>query len=83
MRQNIDIEKWDSNQTAVESKHSKMLCYSYARFSFITNLFFERKALPKELCVFYFSTNLFLGRKALPKEPCFLSTGSFFRKKVL
>ena len=28
-------------------------------------------------------TNLFLGRKALPKEPYFLSTGSFFRKKVL
>jgi len=31
---------------------------------------------------FSFSTNLFLERKALPKELCFLSTGSFFRKKV-
>jgi len=31
----------------------------------------------------FLSTNLFLKRKALPKEPYFLSTGSFFRKKVL
>ena len=28
------------------------------------------------------NTNLFLERKALPKELYFLSTGSFFRKKV-
>jgi len=51
MRQNIDIEKWDSNQTAVESKHAKMLCYSYARFSFIINLSLKllRKVLSKML----------------------------------
>jgi len=43
----------------------------------------KKEALPKETSLFFsFSTNLFLERKALPKELYFLSTGSFFRKKV-
>jgi len=47
-----------------------------------TNLSFKKKVnFTKEIC-FSFSTNLFLERKALSKELCFLSTGSFFRKKV-